>query len=178
MNRSQLSLHPLVQPRGEVQDQPREKQTGGDGTVEGVSSKEGAVTNTLPRGWQRLELDEVARRGTGHTPNKRRPDYWNGGIKWVSLKDSGRLDAVWITETGDEISDAGLKNSSAVLHPAGTVIVSRDAGVGKSGILATPMAVSQHFVTWTCGPRLNNLFLYYALQSLKPEFERIARGQP
>jgi len=38
------------------------------------------------------------------------------------------------------------------------------------------MAVSQHFITWTCSPSLNNHFLYYWLQSHKAEFERIAMG--
>ena len=38
------------------------------------------------------------------------------------------------------------------------------------------MAVSQHFMAWTCGPSLNNHFLYYWLQSNKLEFERIAMG--
>ncbi len=38
------------------------------------------------------------------------------------------------------------------------------------------MAVSQHFIAWTCGPRLLNTFLYYYLQSQKGEFERIAIG--
>ena len=38
------------------------------------------------------------------------------------------------------------------------------------------MAVSQHFITWNCGPKLNNWFLYYFLQHNKPYFERIAAG--
>ena len=42
--------------------------------------------------------------------------------------------------------------------------------------MATDMAVSQHFMAWTCGQRLDNHFLYYWLQSKKPEFERIANG--
>jgi len=31
-------------------------------------------------------------------------------------------------------------------------------------------------MAWTCGPKLNNQFLYYWLQRTKPEFERIAIG--
>jgi type I restriction enzyme S subunit len=56
------------------------------------------------------------------------------------------------------------------------VVVSRDAGVGKSAIMRTDMAVSQHFIAWRCGTQLDNHFLYYWLQSAKPEFERIANG--
>ena len=122
-------------------------------------------------------LDSLAVRGSGHTPNKQRPAYWNGGIKWVSLADSRKLDDLYISDTDKEISELGLKNSSAVLHPAGTVILSRDAGVGKSAILAHEMAVSQHFMAWRCKPtKLDNIYLYYWLQRDKPKFEGIASG--
>lgn len=130
----------------------------------------------VPEGWRIDLLDNVSRRGSGHTPDKKNPEYWNGGIKWVSLTDSDKLDNVYIYETDKEISELGIKNSSAVKHPAGTVILSRDAGVGKSAIIASEMAVSQHFMAWSCGNELDNYYLYYWLQLMKPEFERIAVG--
>ena len=127
--------------------------------------------------WEEEKLDDLARRGTGHTPKKAITEYYDGGIKWVSLADSKRLDNGLISETEIEISEEGINNSSAVLHPAGSVILSRDAGVGKSAIISCSMAVSQHFIVWTCEPTvLSNWFLYYQLQLLKPLFERIATG--
>lgn len=127
--------------------------------------------------WKEKKLDDLAKRGSGHTPNKAKIEYYNGGIKWVSLADSARLDNGLIFETAIEISEEGIKNSSAAIHPAGSVILSRDAGVGKSAIIGSPMAVSQHFIAWTCEPtKLSNWFLYYQLQLLKPIFEQIATG--
>lgn len=39
------------------------------------------------------------------------------------------------------------------------------------------MAVSQHFIVWTCHEkRISNWFLYYVLQKMKPIFESIATG--
>lgn len=128
-------------------------------------------------GWRKRNLEELAKRGSGHTPNRKHPSYYNGGIKWVSLADSDKLDNGYIFETKHEISEEGLKNSSAVLHPADTVVLSRDAGVGKSAVLYSPMAVSQHFIAWRCDKsKLNNWFFYYSLQRLKPELESIAVG--
>lgn len=98
-------------------------------------------------------------------------------MKWVSLADSSRLDRRYINDTVKKISALGLRHSSAVLHPKGTVIVSRDAGVGKSAMLGDEMAVSQHFIAWECDEkRLHREYLYQWLQSHKPEFERIAVG--
>jgi type I restriction enzyme S subunit len=130
----------------------------------------------LPKEWRAELLDNLSERGSGHTPNRHRPDFWNGGIKWVSLADSWRLDRLYISETDKEISSAGIANSSAVLHPPGIVVLSRDAGVGKSAITTSSMAVSQHFMCWRCGPNLDNHFLYYWLQSQKRIFENIATG--
>lgn len=130
----------------------------------------------IPKTWKSVLLDSVAKRGSGHTPNKQHPEYWNGGLKWVSLADSYRLDKLYISNTDKNISQLGIDNSSAVIHPAGTVVLSRDAGIGKSAITTESMAVSQHFIAWVCGKQLNNYFLYYLLQYWKPKFEAIAMG--
>ena len=130
----------------------------------------------IPKEWDYALLDGIAQRGSGHTPNRNHPEYWDGGIKWVSLADSWRLDRVYISETDKEISALGISNSSAVLHPPGIVVLSRDAGVGKSAITTCEMAVSQHFMCWRCGPKLDTHYLYYWLQYRKREFENIATG--
>lgn len=127
--------------------------------------------------WEEKKLDEVAQRGSGHTPSKTHSEYYNGGIKWVSLADSKRLDNGFISNTAIEISEEGIANSSAVLHAAGTVILSRDAGIGKSAVMEEAMAVSQHFMVWTCNTTLlSNWFLYYLFQLMKPRFESVASG--
>lgn len=131
---------------------------------------------SIPGDWDCALLDSVAKRGSGHTPNKKFETYYGGDIKWISLADSNKLDNGWITETTYQISNEGIENSSAVLHPKGTVILSRDAGVGKSAVMGADMAVSQHFIAWRCGESLDNWFLYYTLQMRKEEFERIAFG--
>lgn len=130
----------------------------------------------IPEDWDSPALDAVAKRGSGHTPDKKHPEYWNGSIRWISLRDSDALDCLYIDDTAATITAAGIANSSAVLHPAGTVVLSRDAGVGKSAVMRREMAVSQHFIAWQCGPEIHNIYLYYWLQATKAEFERIAMG--
>jgi type I restriction enzyme, S subunit len=127
--------------------------------------------------WKYVLLEDIAYRGSGHTPDKSKQEYYNGGIKWISLADSKLLDNGYIENTAIEISAEGLKNSSAVLHPKESVLLSRDAGVGKSAVMKNDMAVSQHFIVWNGKlGLLNNWFLYFLLQILKPEFERVAIG--
>ena len=127
--------------------------------------------------WEVKRLEALAKRGSGHTPSKSFNHYYGGGIKWVSLADSRLLDCGLISDTKIDISTQGIENSSAVLHAAGSVLISRDAGVGKSAVMKFPMAVSQHFIVWDCNSLLlSNWFLYYLLQKMKPLFERVATG--
>ncbi len=128
-------------------------------------------------GWDEKHLESLAKRGSGHTPSKSKREYYDGGIKWISLADSKRLDQGLISRTKIEVSEEGIKNSSAVLHKTGSVLISRDAGVGKSAVMAMPMAASQHFIVWTCDDhKLSNWFLYHLLQQSKTIFERAATG--
>lgn len=136
------------------------------------------LAGELPEGWQYGLLDDCAIRCSGHTPSKSYPEYWNDGVKWISLADSHRLDKGYVYDTDNEISPEGVKNSSAQVHPSETVVLSRDAGIGKSGVMAQPMAVSQHFIAWICDNQkeLHSWFLYNWLQFHKREFERQAVG--
>lgn len=132
--------------------------------------------HSLPADWRIERIDVLAERGTGHTPERDDPTLWNGGIPWVSLADADRLDRVFIDATTHDISAKGIEYSSAVLHPANSVLLSRDAGVGQAAIMRRPMAVSQHFVVWRPSGELEPLYLYYWLQLMKSEFERQAVG--
>lgn len=124
-----------------------------------------------------VALDSVARRGSGHTPSQKHSEYWDGDVKWVSLADSSALDKGYIQDTVKKVSTQGIAKSSAVIHPKGAVIVSRDAGVGKSTILGDNMAVSQHFIAWVCDEeKLCPEYLYQWLQSHQKIFERMAVG--
>ncbi len=130
----------------------------------------------IPESWEVVLLDEVALRRSGHTPNKKKAEYWGGDIPWISLKDTQSLDNRYVTKTTDYTTKEGIENSSAVLLPKGTIVVSRDATVGKIGIMAEEMATSQHFINYICGDRLLNTYLYYDLFFRKKLFERIATG--
>ncbi|ALM37710.1 restriction endonuclease subunit S [Streptomyces albidoflavus] len=130
--------------------------------------------------WPTAPIRLVARLGSGHTPSRSKPEYWQDcTIPWITLADvwqlrSNQVDV--ITETKEKISKLGEGNSAAVRHPAGTVILSRTASVGFSAIMGEAMATSQDFVTWTCGPRLDPRFLLHALRAMAPDLKRIAAG--
>jgi len=121
----------------------------------------------------RVQVRRVARQGTGHTPSRSVPEYWipeECTIPWLTLADVWQLrdgSVSTIVETAEKISPRGLANSSAVVHPAGTVAFSRTASVGFACVLGVDMATSQDFVTWTPGDGLSSRYLLWALRGLR-----------
>ncbi|MGN6606010.1 MAG: restriction endonuclease subunit S [Jatrophihabitans sp.] len=117
---------------------------------------------------------------TGHTPSRTEPTYWvDCDIPWFTLADVWQIRdgrQKYLAETASKISAFGLANSAAELLPPGTVVLSRTASVGFSGIMPTSMATSQDFWNWVCGPRLLPDYLLHTLRAMQPDLRRMMRG--
>jgi len=131
--------------------------------------------------WSPVRIRFVARLGSGHTPSRSNPEYWQDcSIPWITTGEVRQIrdDRVeYLTTTREQVSELGVRNSAAVVHPAGTVVLSRTASAGFSAIMGLDMATSQDFVTWTCGPRLRPRFLLLCLRAMRPDLlGRLAMG--
>ncbi len=111
--------------------------------------------------WRWSELASIARLESGHTPSKRHPEYWDGGVPWIGIRDARTNHGTLIQETESCTNELGLANSSARLLPAGTVCLSRTASVGYVVVMGREMATSQDFVNWVCSTELEPDFLKY-----------------
>lgn len=141
-----------------------------------------AWVDTLPATWHGVKLTHVARMGSGHTPSRNRPEWWaDCTIPWVTTGEvsqmrSDRLEVLF--DTREKISKMGMLNSSAEIHPRGTVVLCRTAAsAGYSAVMGSDMATSQDIATWTCGPRLDPFFLLWCLRAMRTDLlERLAMG--
>jgi type I restriction enzyme S subunit len=141
----------------------------------------GSWVESLPSSWSMPRISQVARMGTGHTPSRGNPEYWlDCQIPWLTTADvhKFRFDQVeTLHDTEFHISELGLENSAAVLHPAGTVALSRTASAGFAVMMGADMATSQDFATWTPGPMLRSDFLLWCLRAMRPDLlGRLAMG--
>ena len=127
----------------------------------------------IPESWDLVPILSVAKLESGHTPSRRKPEYWNGSVPWISLHDTASLDGPEIVNTKQSISELGLRNSSARLLPRGTVVFSRTATVGKSTIMAREMSTTQDFANYVCGPRMHNRYLMHLFRHMQPEWKRL-----
>ncbi len=134
----------------------------------------------IPAHWACGNLRRFAKMRTGHTPSRNEPDYWaDCTIPWFTLADVWQLrdgKKKYLGETKEMISELGLANSAAELLPPGTVIFSRTASIGFSGIMPTPMATTQDFWNWICGPKLNPEYLLMLFRAMGQVFDRLTSG--
>lgn len=134
----------------------------------------------VPASWRVVNIRRVAQMRTGHTPSRTILAYWeNTTIPWFTLADVWQLrDGTrrYLGETKGLISPIGLKNSAAELLPAGTVVLSRTASVGFSGIMPIPMATSQDFWNWICGADLVPEYLLNVFRAIRAEFNLMMTG--
>jgi type I restriction enzyme S subunit len=134
----------------------------------------------IPSHWEKGNIRRFAKMKTGHTPSRTVPDYWTDcTIPWFTLADVWQLrdgTRIYIEETSEKISELGLANSAAELLPAGTVIFSRTASIGFRGIMPYPMATSQDFWNWICGPKLIPEYLLLLFRAMIQKFNEITSG--
>jgi type I restriction enzyme S subunit len=82
----------------------------------------------LPEGWCWTAMGQAFEVYVGSTPSRKKPEYWNGDIPWVS---SGEVAFCRINTTNERITDLGLSNASTNVHPRGTVLLGM-IGEGKT----------------------------------------------
>ncbi|MBY2964307.1 type I restriction endonuclease subunit S [Rhizobium leguminosarum] len=129
-----------------------------------------------PPGWVRTPLTDIADLGTGHTPSRNHPEYWDGGVPWIGIRDAGAHHGGIINTTAQTITPLGLENSSARLLPKETVCLSRTASVGYVVKMGRDMATSQDFVTWSCSQALDPDFLMSALLAEGDDIRKFGEG--
>lgn len=87
----------------------------------GIESIEATDVAELPAGWVQTKVRDIAKVGSGTTPKRGRPDYWEGGtVPWVT---SGAVGAGIIREPSELVTDVALRETSLRLWPPGTLLV-------------------------------------------------------
>lgn len=113
--------------------------------------------------WKEYKLSDIMNLIGGGTPKTSVPEYWNGDIPWISVKDfNGERRFVGITEK--TITQAGLDNSSTKILSKGDVIISARGTVGELAIIPSDMAFNQSCYGLRAKEFVDPTFLYYLLK--------------
>ena len=123
-------------------------------------------------------MGEVCFTTSGGTPSRGNKSYFKGKIPWVK---SGELNKGIITDTEEKISAEAIKNSSAKVFPAGTLLIALyGATIGKLAFLGVDAATNQAICGIYKNESIDSDYLYYYLFSKKPSLVKqgIGGAQP
>lgn len=100
----------------------------------------------------------------GGTPKTSVPNYWNGNIPWLSVKDFND-DRRYVYTAEKSITEEGLKHSSTTLLQRDDIIISARGTVGELAMIPYPMAFNQSCYGLRAKPEIvESEFLYYLLK--------------
>lgn len=113
----------------------------------------------------------------GSTPSKVKPEYYTeDGIAWITPKDLSINKSKFISHGESDITELGLKNSSASIMPEGTVLFSSRAPIGYIAIAAGEVTTNQGFKSVIPKPEIGTAYVYYFLKQNLSIIEGMASG--
>ncbi len=135
------------------------------------------LSREIPAGWEVGQVRDLGEVVAGGTPSTEHPEYFTSdGIAWITPKDMSLLDGKYIFHGGADISEEGLKNSSAKLMPAGSVVYTTRAPIGYVAIAGNDVCTNQGFKSVVPKKDFGTEFVYYTLKSLEVHFKNIGNG--
>ena len=134
------------------------------------------VANANPN-WKTGTISSIGTVIGGSTPSKAKPEYYtDNGIAWITPKDLSINKSKFISHGETDITELGLKNSSASIMPEGTVLFSSRAPIGYIAISNGEVTTNQGFKSVVPKPEIGTAFVYFFLKNNLPTIEGAASG--
>ncbi|WLD58522.1 restriction endonuclease subunit S [Salinispirillum sp. LH 10-3-1] len=131
----------------------------------------GSVTPPL---WLTVPLENVILRIVGGgTPSKSKPEYYQGDIPWMSVKDMNKH---VLQDTADHISQTAVDSSSTNVIPAGTPIIATRMSLGKIVVAEFDSAINQDLKALFLPTEIHRNFLVYWYRSVARQIEQMGTG--
>ena len=124
---------------------------------------------------KRYKLGEICEIVSGSTPKTGVAEYWDGDVKWITpaeLNDESYI----ISDSVRKITEQAVKKTGLTSFPAGTVILSSRAPIGKVAIAGCEMYCNQGFKNLICSEKINNRYLYWFLKRNTEYLNSLGRG--
>ncbi|WP_278617919.1 restriction endonuclease subunit S [Ectopseudomonas oleovorans] len=125
--------------------------------------------------WPLVKISDFCQTGSGGTPSRDIPEYYEGDIPWIK---SGDLRENIVTSATEFISQEAINKSSAKIVSQGAILVAMyGATVGRMALLGIDAATNQAVCNVVPdASKADTKYVYYALLSKVPDFLRSAIG--
>ena len=130
----------------------------------------------LPELWMFVRLKHIGEIVGGGTPKTNISEYWNGNIPWLTPADFSGYKEMYVSSGTRTITEIGLKESSAQMLPANSVLYSSRAPIGYIAIAETPVSTNQGFKSVVPYDFTMSPYLYYCLKARTDDIIQRATG--
>lgn len=123
----------------------------------------------------RVKLGDVCTVISGSTPKTGNTEFWDGDIDWITpaeLTDESFI----VHESVRKITQTAVVKTGLRSFPAGTVILSSRAPIGKVAIAGKEMYCNQGFKNLICGSMIHHEYLYWFLKGKTEYLNALGRG--
>ena len=112
----------------------------------------------------------------GGTPSTKVPEYWDGDVTWVVPSDVTSNDCLVLLDSERKITEKGLRESSARMVPAETILMTSRASVGFFALMDREVATNQGFINIIPHDERLRMYLLFNLMSRVAEIRVNAKG--
>lgn len=139
-----------------------------------VSLKDSGVDwiGMIPEHWKVKRVKDVCNVVCGATP-KDNTSYWDGTINWISPADMPEFGE--LEKGARTITEQGYQSCGTYLVPAGSIVMSTRAPIGKTNIAINELCTNQGCKCLT-SKKINMKFMFYCIGSKKEQFQALGRG--
>lgn len=130
----------------------------------------------LPACWVSCTLQDIGAIISGGTPSTKNPEYWGDDVPWISPSDLTGYKGRFIQHGAKNLTNLGLKKSSAKMMPAGSIHFSSRAPIGYVVISLQNLCTNQGFKSLVPASGIFNEYVYYYLKSIRDLANSLATG--
>ena len=123
----------------------------------------------------KYKLGDICKIVGGSTPKSSVPEYWDGDVKWITPAELND-DSYILYDSVRKITELGVQKTGLTSFPAGTVILSSRAPIGKVAIAGCEMYCNQGFKNLVCSDVINAKYLYWFLKGKTNYLNSLGRG--
>ena len=124
---------------------------------------------------KKYKLGDICEIVSGSTPKTNITEFWDGDVKWITPAELDENTYI-ITDSVRKITNLAMQKTGLTAFPAGTVILSSRAPIGKVAIAGCKMCCNQGFKNFICSEIVNNKYLYWFLKHNTAYLNSLGRG--
>ena len=134
------------------------------------------VRDGVPEGWERKTIADMCETVGGGTPSTKVSEYWDGDVTWIVPSDVTKNNCLVLLDSERKITNKGVRESSAKLVPANTILMTSRASVGFFAIMDVEVSTNQGFINIIPHDEETRMYLLFNLMSRVTEIRSNAKG--